>query len=71
MALADDTMHAGSQGIAKGTAILNSEVADEATQALTMLGFSPAPTSKVVHKILAEEPDAPVEKVIKLALKML
>jgi hypothetical protein len=24
-----------------------------------------------VHKILSEEPDAPVEKVIKLALKML
>lgn len=71
MALADDTLQAGSLSIAKGTAILNNEVADEATQALTMLGFSPAPTHKVVHKILSEEPDAPVEKVIKLALKML
>ena len=71
MALADDTLQAGSQSIAKGTTILNNEVADEATQALTMLGFSPAPTHKVVHKILSEEPDAPVEKVIKLALKML
>ncbi len=49
----------------------NNEVADEAIQALTMLGFSPAPTSKVVHKILTDEPMAPVEKVIKLALKML
>ena len=37
----------------------------------TMLGFSPAPTHKVVTKILKEEPDAPVERVIKLALKML
>ena len=71
MALADDTLQAGSRCIAKGTTILNNEVADEATQALTMLGFSPAPTHKVVHKILSEEPDAPVEKVIKLALKML
>ena len=71
MALADDTLQAGTQSIAKGNTILCNEVADEATQALTMLGFSPAPTSKVVHKILSEEPDAPVEKVIKLALKML
>ena len=54
-----------------GTATLNSEVMDEAIQALTMLGFSPAPTSKVVSKILTDEPSAPVEKVIKLALKML
>ncbi len=49
----------------------NDEVANEAVQALTMLGFSPAPTSKVVQKILADEPTAPVERVIKLALKML
>lgn len=50
---------------------INTEVRDEAVQALTMLGFSPAPTHKVVTSILKEEPDAPVEKVIKLALKML
>ena len=49
----------------------NTEVRDEAVQALTMLGFSPAPTHKVVTSILKEEPTAPVEKVIKLALKML
>ena len=47
------------------------EVMDEAVQALTMLGFSPAPANKVVRQILAEEPGAPVERVIKLALKML
>ena len=58
-------------GKSTGTATLNSEVMDEAIQALTMLGFSPAPTSKVVSKILTDEPSAPVEKVIKLALKML
>lgn len=50
---------------------VDNAVRDEAVAALTMLGFSPAPTHKVVTKILQEEPDAPVERVIKLALKML
>ena len=50
---------------------VNKEVHDEAVEALKMLGFPPAPTSKVVKAILTEEPEAPVEKVIKLALKML
>lgn len=49
----------------------NKEVHDEAVEALKMLGFPPAPTAKVVRSILGEEPDAPVERVIKLALKML
>jgi len=49
----------------------NKEVHDEAVDALKMLGFPPAPTSKAVKTILANEPDAPVERVIKLALKML
>ena len=50
---------------------VNKEVLDEAVAALSMLGFSPAPTHKVVQKILTDEPEAPVERVIKLALKML
>lgn len=50
---------------------LNDTVTEEASSALTMLGFSPAPVRKTVQKILSEEPDAPVERVIKLALKML
>jgi len=50
---------------------INNEVKDEAVAALTMLGFSPAPTMKVVVKILTDEPDAKVETVIKKALKML
>ncbi len=53
------------------TVAFNKEVHDEAVEALKMLGFPPAPTSKVVKAILAEEPDAPIERVIKLALKML
>lgn len=48
---------------------VNNEVKDEAVSALTMLGFSPAPTQKVVVQILQEQPGAPVETVVKLALK--
>ena len=49
----------------------NAEVQEEAVAALTMLGFAAAPSQKVVLAILKEEPEAPVEKVIKLALKRL
>ena len=55
----------------KASPLVNQEVQNEAIQALTMLGFSPAPTHKVVVQILQQEPEAPVERVIKLALKML
>lgn len=50
---------------------MHSEVHDEAVSALTMLGFAQAPSQKVVTAILKEDPTAPVEKVIKLALKQL
>lgn len=50
---------------------LNAEVQSEAIAALTMLGFAPAPSQKVVQSILKEEPNASVEHVIKLALKRL
>lgn len=53
------------------SSMINKEVMDEAVAALTMLGFSPAPVHKAVQHILTEEPDAPVERVIKLGLKML
>ncbi len=46
-------------------------VKEEAVSALTMLGFSPAPTQKVVLQILQEQPDLPVEQVVKLALKQI
>jgi Holliday junction DNA helicase RuvA len=57
--------------IAPASPVVNKEVMDEAVAALTMLGFSPAPAHKAVQKILTDEPEAPVERVIKLALKML
>ena len=50
---------------------VNNQVKDEAVAALTMLGFAPAPTQKVVVKILQEQPDAAVETVVKLALKQI
>ena len=50
---------------------VNAEVRDEAVGALTMLGFSPAPSAKVVQAILQEQPDLPVEQVVKLALKQI
>ena len=49
----------------------HSEILEEAVAALTMLGFPPAPSQKVATAILKEEPDAAVERVIKLALKRL
>jgi len=50
---------------------VNNVVKDEAVSALTMLGFAPAPSQKVVVAILQEQPDAPVETVVKLALKQI
>ena len=50
---------------------VNNAVRDEAVAALTMLGFSPAPTQKVVVQILQQQPELPVEQVVKLALKQI
>ena len=50
---------------------VNSGVRDEAVAALTALGFSPAPSAKVVTEILTKDPDTPVAQVIKQALKMI
>ena len=47
------------------------EVVKEAVAALTMLGFAPAPTQKVVMKIVKADASLPVEQIIKQALKML
>ena len=47
------------------------QVRDEAVGALTMLGFAPAPTQKVVNALLKEHPDLAVEQVVKMALKQI
>lgn len=48
---------------------VNTAVKDEAVSALTMLGFSPVPSAKVVVEILTAQPDLQVEMVVKEALK--
>jgi phosphate starvation-inducible protein PhoH len=63
-----------SSAAAAGMPVLSAEqneVRDEAVGALTMLGFSPAPSQKVVVDILKAHPDLPVEQVIKQALKLI
>ncbi|NCC09383.1 MAG: Holliday junction branch migration protein RuvA [Bacteroidia bacterium] len=56
---------------ASGLSIAHTQIQEEAVAALTMLGFAPAPSQKVVAAILKAEPDASVENVIKQALKRL
>lgn len=53
------------------TAPVDNAVKDEAVSALTMLGFAPAPTQKVVMQILQQQPTLSVEQVVKLALKQI
>lgn len=59
------------QETAQQADMVNKEVKDEAVGALTMLGFAPAPSAKVVVAILKEQPELPVEQVVKLALKQI
>ena len=62
------------QEVSAGTAADSTipvDVRDEAVAALTMLGFSPAPTAKVVTEILTDDATLPVEQVVKLALKQI
>ena len=51
--------------------LVDNDIKDEAVSALTMLGFSPAPSAKVVTAILQDNPKLPVEQVVKLALKQI
>jgi Holliday junction DNA helicase RuvA len=65
---------AGSQApSAEATAMsaIDREVYNEAVEAMRALGFPPAPAAKAIRAILKDEPTAPVERVIKLALKMM
>ena len=71
--LKDKIMTAGvAQEIPAGSSAastVNADIRDEAVSALTMLGFSPAPSAKVVKAILTEDASMPVEMVVKEALK--
>lgn len=61
--------HEVTVGEGGSTVAVNNEVMDEAVSALTMLGFSPAPSAKVVKALLEENAAMPVEQVVKEALK--
>lgn len=67
LALAGELPAAGN---ASATAV-NSPIANEATGALTTLGFPPAIVHKTVQAILKDDASLSVEQVIKKALKML
>ena len=68
-----DKIRTGATSAESGIAIPvgNSAVLEEAVAALTMLGFAAAPSQKVVMAILKDDPQAPVESVIKQAFKRL
>ncbi|MCR4614171.1 MAG: Holliday junction branch migration protein RuvA [Bacteroidaceae bacterium] len=54
-----------------GAPAINQQVHDDAVEALRALGYPPAPVAKVVRAILKDDPSASVERVIKMAFKML
>lgn len=49
----------------------SNEIVDEATSALTALGFSKPNINKAIQKILKERPNATVEQIIRTALQIL
>ena len=61
---------AGSDNSVLFTQATNS-AADEATTALVMLGFTKANVNKAVAAVLKQKPNASLEEIIKLGLKML
>ncbi len=71
--LKDKVMSLGIQPTNTGGAVpnVNQELQSEAVAALIMLGFSPAPSKKVVQQLLSDDPTLTVEQLIKKALKML
>lgn len=54
-----------------GQPIVESPVKEEAVSALVMLGFSPAPSAKVVDQVMKDNPGIEVQQVVKLALKLI
>ncbi len=71
MALDFGTADAPTQKTGETLTSASRERMEEAVAALTMLGFPPAAGSKVVRQIVKDQPDCPVEQIIKQALKLL
>ncbi len=61
----------GESGEKENASAINQEVFKDACEALKALGYPPAPVAKVVRAILKDDPNASVERVIKMAFKML
>ncbi len=61
----------GMDNAALQNAVSTSEVVEEASSALTMLGFSRANVNKAIQTILKNNPTAKVEEIIKSALQIL
>lgn len=59
----------GDNSITPFVAVGDSSIFDEALTAMMMLGFSKQASEKVVSKIIQENPSAPVENIIRIALK--
>ena len=58
-------------GDAAAGAVPGAETVDEALAALVMLGFARTAAEKALHAVVREHPGAPVEELVRLALKML
>lgn len=67
LVLPDEVGSEGGSSLAKESM----EAAEEARRALTTLGFTDSSVRKTLKKLLAEDPTLPVEKLIKMALKLL
>lgn len=58
-------------GDAAAGAVPGAEAVDEALAALAMLGFARTAAEKALRAVVREHPGAPVEELVRLALKML
>ena len=66
-----DKIKVGDTTLIEETGIATSDVFNEALAALTMLGFTQAMSSKVLKKLLQQQPELTVEQAIKMSLKMM
>ncbi len=57
------------EALPKEESAVTNGVADEAVEALVMLGFPKTTAEKVVYKVVKDEPQLSVEEVIRVALK--
>ncbi len=65
------TKGAGSESTSSIFNNSNNELVEEAATALVLLGFTKANVTKAISAVLKEEPGANLERIIKLALKIL